>query len=306
MIFQTKEIGALAIFIVLVIGEMIIGIIRKQRYFKTKDTINNIVLGIATTTFKTFIMVGPVYAWYSLFPAKGLVIFPEISTHWWSWIILIPLNDMIFYWFHRLSHISRIFWASHVVHHNSEYMNLTTSVRGVFVIMSYRFLFFTPLAMIGFAPEHIILADQIGFLYQLIIHTETMKSWGFLEWFMNTPSHHRVHHASNPQYMDKNYAAVFINWDRMFGTFEKEVEKPVYGLLHNLRTENIFVVAFHEFAGIFRDLRKSRSFREAMGILFNHPGWFISKTPRKAFLAKLIAEKDSGNYQTSLHVNPIT
>jgi sterol desaturase/sphingolipid hydroxylase (fatty acid hydroxylase superfamily) len=288
---QPRDIGALVLFAVLVIAEMIFGIVKHRNYYTTRDTLNNILLGLATTAFKTFLMVGPVYAFYQFFHNHNIVLFPDLSNYWWSWLILIPLNDMIFYWFHRLSHISRIFWASHVVHHNSEYMNLTTSVRGVFVIMSYRFLFFFPLPMIGFTPEQIILADQIGFFYQLIIHTETMKSWGFLEWFMNTPSHHRVHHASNPQYMDKNYAAIFIVWDRMFGTFEKEVEKPVYGLLHNLKSENIFWVAFHEFAGIFRDLRKSRSLSEVSGILFDHPGWFISRMPRKAFLATLIEAK---------------
>jgi sterol desaturase/sphingolipid hydroxylase (fatty acid hydroxylase superfamily) len=145
-------------------------------------------------------MVGPVYAWYNLFSQKGIVLFPHVSDYWWSWIILLFLNDMLFYGFHFLSHISRLFWASHVVHHNSLVMNFTTSVRGVFIIMSYRFLFFTPLAIIGFRPEDIILMDQISFFYQLIIHTETIRSWGFLQWFMNSPSHHRVHHASNPQY----------------------------------------------------------------------------------------------------------
>jgi sterol desaturase/sphingolipid hydroxylase (fatty acid hydroxylase superfamily) len=153
--------------------------------------------------------------------------------------------------------------------------------------MSYRFLFYTPLAIIGFKPVDIILMDQITFFYQLIIHTEIIRSWGFLEWFMNTPSHHRVHHASNPQYMDKNFAAIFIIWDRLFGTFAKEVEKPVYGLLRNLETENIIIVSFHEFIAMIRDIAKARSFSEVMNLLFNHPGWKISHLPRKSFLASL-------------------
>jgi sterol desaturase/sphingolipid hydroxylase (fatty acid hydroxylase superfamily) len=183
-----------------------------------------------------------------------------------------------------ISHISRIFWASHVVHHNSEILNFTTSIRSIFLIQSYRFVFFIPLAIIGFSPAQIILMDEIAFFYQLFLHTDTMKSWGFLELFMNTPSHHRVHHGKNPQYLDKNYAAVLIIWDRFFGTFEKEVEKPVYGLVNNLQTENVFVVGFHEFTGIIKDIAKSKSFSEVAGILFNHPGWFTSRMPRKEYL----------------------
>jgi len=114
-----------------------------------------------------------------------------------------------------------------------------------------------------------------------------MKKWWIFEWFMNTPSHHRVHHASNPQYLDKNYAAVFIIWDRMFGTFEPEVEEPVYGLIHNLETDNIFIVGFHEFIAIFKDVFKAKSFSEVMHLLFDHPGWKVSHQPRKVFLASL-------------------
>ena len=288
---EPREAGALIIFVVLVGIEMILGVIWNLRNYRTRDTINNIVLGITTNIFKTFLMVGPVYAFYQFFHNYHLVLFPDLSQFWWSWIILLFLTDLLFYGFHLLSHISRIFWASHVVHHNSKNLNLTTSVRGVFVIMSYRFLFFFPLPMIGFSPEQIILMDQISFFYQLILHTEMMKSWGFLERVLNTPSHHRVHHATNPQYMDKNYAAVFIIWDRLFGTFEKEVEKPVYGLLHDLKSENILWVAFHEFVSIFNDLRKSGSIGEVMGILFNHPGWYYYRIPRKDFLRTLIDEK---------------
>ena len=288
---EPRDLGVLIIFIILVVTEMILGVIWNLKNYKARDTFNNILLGIATTAFKTFLMVGPVYAFYQFFSANDLVLFPDLSQQWWSWIILLFLNDVLFYGFHLLSHISRIFWASHVVHHNSEYMNFTTSVRGVFVIMSYRFIFFFPLPMMGFSPEQIILMDEISFFYQLILHTKLMKSWGFLEWFLNTPSHHRVHHASNPQYMDKNYGAIFIIWDRLFGTFEKEFEAPVYGLLHNLKSDNIFLVAFHEFLSIFSDLAKSRSLGEVFGILFNHPGWFYYRMPRKEFLRYLIEEK---------------
>lgn len=135
--------------------------------------------------------------------------------------------------------------------------------------------------------KHIQIYKGKDTLNNMILGIVTIRSWGFLEWFMNTPAHHRVHHASNPQYLDKNYAAVFIIWDRMFGTFEPEVEDPVNGLIHNLETDNIFVVGFHEFIAIFKDLSQADSFSEGLHILFDHPGWKISKQSHKKFLASL-------------------
>lgn len=284
---EPQDIGAILIFFLVVAIEMIVGAVRHIKLYKGKDTINNIVLGLVTSLFKSFVMYGPVLAFYSLFKDNGWALFPKINQFWWAWIILLFAMDFLFYWFHLLSHISRIFWASHVVHHNSQHFNFTTSIRGIFVIMTYRFLFFAPLAIIGFNPIHIILMNQILFFYQLFIHTKTIKSWGVLEWFMNTPSHHRVHHASNPQYLDKNYAAIFIIWDRMFGTFEPEVEEPVYGLITNLDTDNIFIVGFHEFIAIFNDLFKAKSFSDGVHLLFDHPGWKISHQSHKEFLASL-------------------
>jgi sterol desaturase/sphingolipid hydroxylase (fatty acid hydroxylase superfamily) len=284
---EPQDIGAILIFFLVVTIEMIIGAVRHIKLYKGKDTRNNIILGIATSLVKAFVMYVPVLAFFSMFYDNGWVLFPKISQYWWSWVLLLIALDFLFYWFHRLSHISRIFWASHVVHHNSQFFNFTTSIRGIFVIMFYRFLFFTPLALIGFDALHIILMDRIVFFYQLFIHTKTIKSWGVFEWFLNTPSHHRVHHASNAQYIDKNYAAVFIIWDRMFGTFEPEVEEPVYGLITNLETDNIFIVGFHEFIAIFKDLFKAKSFSDGAHLLFDHPGWKISHQSHKEFLASL-------------------
>jgi sterol desaturase/sphingolipid hydroxylase (fatty acid hydroxylase superfamily) len=146
--------------------------------------------------------------------------------------------------------------------------------------MSYRFIFWIPLALIGFEPGAIILMDAIAYFYQLPIHTETMRSWGFLELFLNTPSHHRVHHGSNPQYLDRNYEAVMILWDRLFGTFEPEEEKVVYGLTKDIESDNILVVAFHEFVDIFRDLREAKSLNEAWHLVWNHPGWKYEQRER--------------------------
>ena len=139
--------------------------------------------------------------------------------------------------------------------------------------MLYRFVMWFPLAWIGFDPAHIILVDALAFYYQFPIHTRTMRSWGFLEYFLNTPSHHRVHHGSNPRYLDKNYGAVFIIWDRLFGTFQAEEEEVVFGLTENINTQNPVRIAFYEWRAMLRDVFYARSWSEAMHLLFDHPGW---------------------------------
>jgi sterol desaturase/sphingolipid hydroxylase (fatty acid hydroxylase superfamily) len=260
---------AIGIFLVTTSAEWIVDIRRKLHQYKAVDTINNIVLGTLTTATKVFGK-GIFYAFFAWFGQYAIF---DIGYRWWSWIILFFLNDLIFYWFHRWSHEKRLLWLTHVVHHNSRFFNITTSVRGNFLIMTYRFLFWIPIALLGFEPGTIILMDAIAFFYQLFIHTETMKSWGVLEHFMNTPSHHRVHHGSNPAYIDKNYGAVLIIWDKLFGTYRQEDEKVIYGLTKNIGSDNIFHVAFHEFVSLARDLAAAKNLREVYHLVLDYPGW---------------------------------
>lgn len=249
--------------------ELFVDIRRNLHQYRTADVLNNILLGSLTTSLKVFGK-GIFYAFFAWF---GRFAPFDLGYQWWTWILLFFLNDLTFYWFHRLSHEKRILWITHVVHHNSRLFNFTTSIRGNFLIMTYRFVFWIPLALLGFEPGAIILMDAIAFFYQLPIHTETMRSWGIFEHFLNTPSHHRVHHGSNPKYIDKNYGAVLILWDKLFGTFQREEEKVEYGLIHNIESDNILVVAFHEFVSLFRDLTVAKSLREAYHLIWDHPGW---------------------------------
>jgi sterol desaturase/sphingolipid hydroxylase (fatty acid hydroxylase superfamily) len=133
--------------------------------------------------------------------------------------------------------------------------------------------FFAPMALAGFSPEMVLIAGAINLLYQYWIHTETMDRLGLLEWVLNTPSHHRVHHGVNPQYLDRNYGSILIVWDRLFGTFEAEVEKPVYGLTKNIESHNPLWIAFHEYVAIARDLGRARTWGSRFGYLFRFPGW---------------------------------
>ncbi|MBX3511406.1 MAG: sterol desaturase family protein [Hyphomonadaceae bacterium] len=197
----------------------------------------------------------------------------------WTWPVLAACffaEDLAYYWFHRIAHERRFFWASHVVHHSSQHYNLTTALRQTWTgTLGLNFIFWLPLVLIGFPPEMVLMFSALSLVYQFWIHTETIGRMGPLEWVLNTPSHHRVHHATNAKYLDANYAGVLIIWDRLFGTFvpEDDAERPRYGIISQLGTFNPFRVAFHEWAGIFRDVSRAKSLREVAGYVFGPPGW---------------------------------
>ena len=190
-----------------------------------------------------------------------------------TWIALFVLDDLCFYTYHRTHHTVRVFWASHVVHHSSEHYNLSTALRQPWTPFT-ALPFWLPLALFGFAPWMILLQQSISLAYQFFLHTERVgKLWKPIEFVMNTPSHHRVHHGSNKRYLDRNYGGILIIWDRLFGSFEAEGEPVVYGLTKNVDSFNPVTVAFHEFAAIGRDLKSARTVPDALGYLFRGPGW---------------------------------
>jgi sterol desaturase/sphingolipid hydroxylase (fatty acid hydroxylase superfamily) len=190
-----------------------------------------------------------------------------------TWVALFLLDDLAYYWFHRVSHESRFFWASHVVHHSSEHYNLSTALRQTWVPMTY-FPFWLALPLLGFAPWMVLLAQSWSLIYQFWIHTERVRRlprWA--EAVLNTPSHHRVHHGSNEQYLDKNYAGILIVWDRLFGTFEPEGERVRYGLTTNIATFDPLRVAFGEYLALARDVRTAHGWRARAQVLLRGPGW---------------------------------
>jgi sterol desaturase/sphingolipid hydroxylase (fatty acid hydroxylase superfamily) len=191
----------------------------------------------------------------------------------WTCVALIVADDLAYYWYHRTHHTIRVLWASHVVHHSSEYYNLSTALRQPWTPFS-SLPYWLPLAFLGFAPWMILLQQSISLLYQFFIHTERVGTmWRPVELVFNTPSHHRVHHGSQSQYLDRNYGGILIVWDRLFGTFEPEGERVVYGLTTNIRTFNPVRVATHEFAAIWHDVRRADSWRDRWGHLLRGPGW---------------------------------
>jgi len=198
----------------------------------------------------------------------------DIGTGALAWALLVPLEDLCYYAYHRASHEVRIFWAGHVAHHSSQRYTLATALRQSWSAPLLGIVFWMPLAFLGFRPEMILLMKSFSLLYQYWIHTETIRSLGPLELVMNTQSHHRVHHGSNPQYIDRNHAGIFIVWDRLFGTFEPEGEKVVYGLTKNIETHHPVAIQTHEFVAIARDVRAAvmrGSWRGALRAMVGSP-----------------------------------
>lgn len=180
----------------------------------------------------------------------------EIPLTWWSLLLLFIGQDFLYYWFHRASHRIRWLWAAHVVHHSSERLNLSTAFRqSVMYPISGMWVFWLPLAMLGFHPKHVVLVVAINLSFQFFIHTEVVRRLGPLERVLNTPSHHRAHHARNPEYIDRNFGGVLIIWDKLFGTFTPEDDNnpPDYGIHRQIYTNNVLTMIFHEWRDMLHD-----------------------------------------------------
>jgi len=181
--------------------------------------------------------------------------------------------DFLYYWDHRWQHEKRIFWANHVTHHSSERYNLSTALRQPWSAYLLSWVF-VPMPLVGFTAAQTAKAGQLNLLYQYWIHTESIdKLHPAAEKVLNTPSHHRVHHGANPQYLDKNYGGILITWDKLFGTFEPEVRRIKYGLTKNINTYNPVKIGYHEFADIARDVRQAKGWRNKLGHVWKRPGW---------------------------------
>jgi len=197
----------------------------------------------------------------------------DLGHGWVAWLVAMVGIDFMYYWDHRAGHEVRLLWAAHVVHHSSQRYNLSTALRQTWT-GEYTFLFFIPVVAVGVPVEIALAAWSVNLLYQFWIHTEAIgKLWRWFEFLFNTPSHHRVHHGAQSQYLDRNYGGVLIVWDRLFRTFEPEGERVVYGLTKNITTHNPLKVATHELFAIARDVRGTRSWRDRLGYVFRGPGW---------------------------------
>lgn len=264
---------AVPVFVLLVIAELAAWKITGRGRYETRDTAASLAMGFGSNVAPLFggaAVIGAVWTWayqYRLF---------DIPNTLWAIALCFILDDLRYYWLHRIAHERRLFWATHVVHHSSQHYNLSTALRQTWTgDIINGIIFKTPLVLLGFHPAMLAFVFGINLIYQFWIHTELINRMGPFEILFNTPSHHRVHHATNPKYLDANYAGVFIIWDKMFGTFvaEDDAERPRYGIVKNLGTFNPFIIAFNEWFGIFKDLASARSFRDVAGYTLGPPGW---------------------------------
>ncbi|GAB3786103.1 sterol desaturase family protein [Spirosoma horti] len=259
-------------FVLLLVAEVVVTAIQHKDYYDTKDTASSLSMGIGNVIVG-FVGKALVFGTYSL--VYQLRLFTVDMTQWWAWAVLFFADDFSYYWFHRISHSSRYFWASHVVHHSSMKYNLGTALRQTWTgNLSGAFVFWIWLPLVGFSPVAVMTMQSISLLYQFWIHTEHINKFPApIEFIFNTPSHHRVHHGSDLDYLDKNHAGVLIIWDRLFGTFVLEKNRPTYGLTTNINSHNPVRIAFHEWVAIGQDIRKSPSVKVALGYIFGPPGW---------------------------------
>ena len=240
---------------------------RKRRWWDTLSNVSIFFLGQLTERVITGSL-----GILGLLPVFLLIPW-EIPMTGWSWALGLLAADFTYHWQHRIEHETRFLWAGHSVHHSSEDYNLTVALRLSIVEGLYNWVFLIPMVIAGFNPFQVILCMIFVLQYQTWIHTERIGKLGILDKIFNTPSIHRVHHGSNKKYLDKNYGGILMIWDHLFGTFQGEEEKVKYGLTKNIKTNNPLKINFIEFRNIWRDVKKCRSFRDAMKIIFGDLTW---------------------------------
>jgi len=266
---------AVPLFILTIVLEIVLARFGKVKaVYEPKDTAMSLLMGLGSSVAGLLtgglILAATIWVYqYRLFTIP--------MNAWWAWVAILFAEDLAYYGFHRFSHERRLWWAAHVNHHSSQHYNLATALRQSWTGgINGAWVMWLPLSLLGFPPAMILIQKGISLVYQFWIHTEAVKRMpAWFEAVFNTPSHHRVHHARNPRYLDRNYAGILIIWDKMFGTFQPEldVEPARYGIVKNLGSFNLLRVAFHEWVGMGKDLLTARSVREAAGYVFGAPGW---------------------------------
>ncbi|MCX5383228.1 sterol desaturase family protein [Streptomyces sp. NBC_00083] len=237
--------------------------------YGTKDAATSVGMGLGSLVFDALWKI-PIVAIYTAVYALTPLSIPVL---WWTVPLMLLGQDFFYYWSHRGHHVIRILWACHVVHHSSRKFNLTTALRQPWTTWTV-WPFYVPLIALGVHPAVLAFCSSANLVYQFWVHTERVgKLPRPFEFVFNTPSHHRVHHASQGGYLDRNFGGILIVWDRMFGSFTTETERPVFGLTKNIATYNPLRVATHEYAAIARDVRAASTWGERAGRVFGGPGW---------------------------------
>jgi sterol desaturase/sphingolipid hydroxylase (fatty acid hydroxylase superfamily) len=258
----------LPLVLLITIVEFFVSYFLERKNYESKETLGSLFVGagnlLINLAMKTIMLYGAVWL-YNALPYR-------MAFNWWTLIPCFIVYDFCSYWTHRISHFCRFFWASHVVHHSADHYNLTVNFRQSWFQYT-KVIFFIPLLLTGVHPVIFFVANQLSLLYQFWVHTEAIGKLGpFVEKYMGTPSNHRVHHGSQEKYLDKNFGAVFMIWDHLFGTFQYEVEKPKYGITNPLKSKiDPVYLNIHEFQDIITDVRQSHSLSRKLYYIFASP-----------------------------------
>lgn len=271
---------AIPLMAILTVAEIWYSWYSERRNYHTKESLGSLFVGLGNVAINLVFKIAFIYGTVLIYNAVPW----RMVLNWWTLIPCFIIYDFCSYWAHRVSHFNRFFWATHVVHHSAEHYNLTVSFRLSWV-QHFKLIFFLPIVLAGFHPVVFFIVNQISVLFQFWQHTEYVgKLHPLIERFLVTPSNHRVHHGSNERYIDKNFGAVFIFWDKLFGTFQIEDEKPVYGITTKIdQSLNPLYLNFHEYKDIIRDVKESKNFRQKMFYIFGSPGdiWNSKKAQKE-------------------------
>ncbi|MBC7616833.1 MAG: sterol desaturase family protein [Pedobacter sp.] len=278
------------VFFILIGIELAYAFYKKLQYYRFNDSISNLSQGISSQITGLFMKTALFFGYSYIFEHWRLFDLPRTM---WVLIILFIGVDFFYYWFHRMSHQVNALWAAHIVHHQSEEYNLTVALRQSWFQSWFSWVFYLPLAFIGFDPLLFVTLSAFNLLYQFWIHTRVIKSMGILEYILNTPSHHRVHHGSNPKYIDKNHAGTLIIWDKLFGTFQKEEEEVYYGITTPLASWNPVWANFHYWAELWHTAKQTNRLIDRINVFVKPPGWY----PESIGGFKDAPEIDTENYK---------
>ncbi len=263
-------------FYVVIIGlELLLTHIQQRQVYTIKGTVSNVYLMLLNTLIDVVFRVAYLAIYQYCYQFSIL----HISDPLLYWLVLLVAEDFLYYWLHRFDHQIRLFWAVHVTHHSSQQLNFTVGFRSSVFEPLYRFVYFIPLAFVGFKPLNIVFIYSATQIWGTLVHTDIVGKLGWMEYIFVTPSHHRVHHACNAKYLDKNMGMFLIIWDKIFGTFQKQLSvqeyEPIqYGLVSNIQKPNAVNIVFHEWQGIKNDVKRNDiSWREKLNYILKAPGW---------------------------------
>jgi sterol desaturase/sphingolipid hydroxylase (fatty acid hydroxylase superfamily) len=257
------------LYVCIILAEIFASHLHDKRFYSVRNTVTNLAMMLLNSALD-ILMLGVFFFVLHFFYQHRLL---QIENVWLYWGMLLIAEDFVFYWLHYLEHHSRFFWAVHVTHHSSENFNLTVGFRSSVFQPLYRFVFFIPLAWLGFRASDIMVMYSATQIFGILAHTQFVGKLGLLETFFATPSNHRVHHASNVKYLDKNLGMVFMIWDKIFGTYQHEDEPVQYGLTKQPHFQYPADLLFHEWKDIWQDIRQDISWKDRLFYIFGPPGW---------------------------------